>query len=141
MPEMLQYCGMTMRVSKRAHQACDPALGIVGRKMANAVHLENNRRNGSAHDGCEAGCLIFWKEAWLRRLVRPRHLTWRLHGMESIPNTFNVRTMLSNRALGSPQAPAKAIRPMVCQNTQIKFATQPLECVGHAPVRGGLRLG
>src|SRR6266446_1830755 len=68
MPEMLQYCGMTMRVGKRAHKTCDPALGIGGRKMASAVHLENNRCNGSAHDGCEAGCLIFWKEAWLRRL-------------------------------------------------------------------------
>ena len=68
MPEMLQYCGMKMRVSKRAHKTCDPALGIGGRKMADAVHLENIRCDGSAHDGCEAGCLIFWKEAWLKRV-------------------------------------------------------------------------
>src|SRR6516162_7359451 len=68
MPEMLEYCGMVMRVGKRAHKTCDPALGIGGRRMASTVHLENNRCNGSAHDGCEAGCLIFWKEAWLKRL-------------------------------------------------------------------------
>ena len=68
MPEMLQYCGTKMQVGKRAHKTCDPALGIGGRKMANTVHLENIRCNGSAHDGCEAGCLIFWKEAWLRRV-------------------------------------------------------------------------
>src|SRR5262245_34714963 len=68
MPEMLRYCGKTMRVGKRAHKTCDPALGIGGRKMESTVHLENIRCDGSAHDGCEAGCLIFWKEAWLRRV-------------------------------------------------------------------------
>jgi hypothetical protein len=26
------------------------------------------RCDGSAHGGCEAGCLIFWKEAWLKRV-------------------------------------------------------------------------
>src|SRR5215470_429840 len=68
MPEMLRYCGTTMRVGKRAHKTCDPALGIGGRKMESTVHLENIRCDGSAHDGCEAGCLIFWKEAWLKLL-------------------------------------------------------------------------
>src|SRR3954451_15909047 len=67
MPEMLKYCGARVKVGKRAHKTCDPALGIGGRKMANTVHLSNIRCNGAAHDGCEAGCLIFWKEAWLKR--------------------------------------------------------------------------
>jgi len=67
MPEMLRYCGARMMVGKRAHKTCDPAVGIGGLKMANTVHLSNIRCNGAAHDGCEAGCLIFWKEAWLRR--------------------------------------------------------------------------
>src|SRR5205085_11565865 len=68
MPEMLQYCGKLLRIGKRAHKTCDPALGIGGRKMSDTVHLENIRCSGSAHDGCEAGCLIFWKEAWLKPL-------------------------------------------------------------------------
>src|SRR5262245_52727452 len=68
MPEMLQFCGKTLRIGKRAHKTCDPAVGIGGRKMSDTVHLENIRCNGSAHDGCEAGCLIFWKQAWLRPL-------------------------------------------------------------------------
>src|SRR5215470_15687707 len=59
MPEMLGYCGTTMRAGRRSHKTCDPAIGIGGRKMANTVHLENVRCNGSAHDGCEAGCLVF----------------------------------------------------------------------------------
>ena len=35
--------------------------------MTDAVHLEGVRCDGSAHGGCQAGCLIFWKESWLRR--------------------------------------------------------------------------
>jgi hypothetical protein len=36
--------------------------------MDRAVHLDL-RCDGSAHDGCQAGCLLFWKEAWLRRVT------------------------------------------------------------------------
>ena len=68
MPEMLRYCGARMMVGKRAHKTCDPAIGIGGRKMANTVHLSNVRCNGADHDGCQAACLIFWKEAWLKRI-------------------------------------------------------------------------
>jgi hypothetical protein len=35
--------------------------------MDHAVHLEDVRCNGSSHGGCQAACLIFWKEAWLKR--------------------------------------------------------------------------
>ncbi len=80
MPEMLEYCGKTLRVGKRAHKTCDPAVGIGGRKMPNTVHLENIRCNGAAHDGCEAGCLIFWKDAWLEPLDRAAsRCTWSKH--------------------------------------------------------------
>jgi len=37
------------------------------RRMKDAVHLEGVRCDGTGHGGCEAGCLIFWKEAWLKR--------------------------------------------------------------------------
>jgi hypothetical protein len=33
--------------------------------MEDAVHLEELRCDGLAHGGCQAGCLLFWKEAWL----------------------------------------------------------------------------
>jgi hypothetical protein len=125
MPEMLQYCGMKMRVGKRAHKTCDPAVGIGGRKMANAVHLENNRCNGSAHDGCEAGCLIFWKEAWLRRLNgEPDPVPARNgEGLERIEHMEDVL----RSGVRSPAAKGETAPIYVCQNTQVKFATQPLE--------------
>jgi hypothetical protein len=31
------------------------------------VHLDGLRCDGSGHDGCQAGCLIYWKTAWLKR--------------------------------------------------------------------------
>jgi hypothetical protein len=70
MPEMLLYCGKRFRVFKRADKACDNIVGWSIRRMKNAVHLEVLRCDGAAHGGCEAGCLIFWKEAWLKRFAR-----------------------------------------------------------------------
>lgn len=69
MPEMLDYCGKRFRVSKRADKTCDPATAPWSiRRLTDSVHLEGLRCDGSLHGGCEAGCLIFWKEAWLKRV-------------------------------------------------------------------------
>src|SRR6188508_3609143 len=62
MPEMLQYCGKTFRIRSSAHKTCD-AVGSI-RRMEDAVHLDL-RCDGSGHDGCQAGCLLFWKTQWL----------------------------------------------------------------------------
>lgn len=67
MPEMLQFCGRRFRVYKRAHKSCDTVNRTGGVKMKNAVHLDGLRCLGEAHGGCQAGCLIFWKESWLKR--------------------------------------------------------------------------
>jgi hypothetical protein len=63
MPEMLEFCGKHFRVYKSAHKTCDP--DFRSRRIRNAVHLET-RCDGQAHGGCQAGCLLFWKEAWLK---------------------------------------------------------------------------
>jgi hypothetical protein len=67
MPEMLRYCGERLRVYKRADKTCDYIRGWSIRRMTDTVHLEGVRCDGAGHDGCQAGCLIFWKEAWLTR--------------------------------------------------------------------------
>src|SRR5262249_52779677 len=68
MPQMFQYCGQRFRVFKRAHKTCDTVNDYKGRHMEAAVHLEGIRCDGLAYGGCEAGCLIFWKEAWLKKV-------------------------------------------------------------------------
>lgn len=71
MPEMLAWCGQQLRVESRAHKLCDTIENTGARHMQNAVHLEGVRCDGSAHGGCEANCLVVWKEAWLKP-VEPR---------------------------------------------------------------------
>jgi hypothetical protein len=68
MPEMFQYCGKRFRVYKRAHKTCDTiALNwdSPGRSVSNGIHLDL-RCDGKAYGGCQAACLIFWKEQWLK---------------------------------------------------------------------------
>lgn len=68
MPQMLEYCGQRFQVFKRAHKTCDTVSGeYVNRRVPDGIHL-GHRCNGSGHGGCQAECLIFWKEAWLKPL-------------------------------------------------------------------------
>jgi hypothetical protein len=68
MPEMVQYCGKQFRVYKVAHKTCDNIQPWNMRTVKNAVHLTNVRCDGQSHGSCDAGCLIFWNEAWLKRV-------------------------------------------------------------------------
>lgn len=68
MPEMLRYCGRRFQVYKRADKTCDTIDKTGARRLHDTVHLTGLRCDGSAHGGCEASCLIFWKETWLKRV-------------------------------------------------------------------------
>jgi len=68
MPEMLEFCGRRFRVAARAEKSCDTVLEGAGRRVYDTVHLEGVRCDGSAHGGCQARCLIWWREAWLKRV-------------------------------------------------------------------------
>ena len=59
MPEMFQHCGKKFQVGARAHKTCDPVNGLQSRRLPDSVHLEGLRCDGSAHAGCQAGCLLF----------------------------------------------------------------------------------
>jgi hypothetical protein len=66
MPEMRKFCGRRLQVRSRADRTVVEKLSL--RRMSHAVHLEGARCDGAAHDACCRGCLVFWKEAWLRRV-------------------------------------------------------------------------
>jgi hypothetical protein len=63
MQEMLASCGRRFTVDNRADTTCFFASLL---DMDATVHLTAVRCDGSAHGGCQANCLIFWKEEWLR---------------------------------------------------------------------------
>ena len=68
MPEMVRCCGKRFRVYKSAHKACDTIDWGMQRRIEHVVHLEGVRCDGASHGGCDAGCLVYWKEAWLKRV-------------------------------------------------------------------------
>jgi hypothetical protein len=68
MPEMLQFCGQRVPVYRRAIKLCDTKNLTGMHRMEGSVHLEGLRCDGLAHGGCQAGCLLYWKEDWLRRI-------------------------------------------------------------------------
>jgi hypothetical protein len=118
MPEMLQYCGHRFRVFKRADKTCDNIQAWSIRRMKDSVHLENVRCDGAAHGGCQAGCLIFWNEAWLKRfeknLVSPNRLDRRTTA-STIGGLCTVERVLSASQVRMPaQEPTYS-----CQATEV----------------------
>ena len=86
--------------------------------MRDAVHLEVSRCDGSDHGGCEAGCTLFWKTAWLS-LTPPTELTTEPIGPEH---------PLRQRLLASTcRTEVDGSEPVYrCQATELLRATEPL---------------
>jgi hypothetical protein len=127
MPEMLAYCGMKLRVDKRAHKTCDTVNDYKGRRMMNAVHLEDVRCNGEMHGGCEAGCLTFWKLDWL--LPADDSQVGRTgETLASQPAVHCTEQDVLRAASASTAAEpgVEAKLRYFCQATQIPSATTPL---------------
>jgi hypothetical protein len=75
MPQMFKYCGRRFQVYKRAHKTCDTVTGTGGRRLPSGIHLDL-RCDGQAYGGCQAACLIFWKEAWLKPVAAEGVAVW-----------------------------------------------------------------
>jgi hypothetical protein len=112
-PEMFAFCGRRMQVSKVAHKTCDNIHKTRGRRMENAVHLEGGRCDGAAHGGCQADCVFFWKESWLRREA---DAPARVAATGCSEHTVYLRT----RAAGEEQSDDPT---WVCQTTALYEAT------------------
>lgn len=64
-PEMLKHCGGKFRIDHRLEKVFLDSHYYVAR-MKNTVILEGLRCDGQAHQGCQMGCPLLWKEAWLK---------------------------------------------------------------------------
>ncbi len=67
MPEMTAECGRLHRVATRAERVCVFPPQVPFRRLEHAVVLDGLRCDGSAHGGCGLGCMLLWREAWLRK--------------------------------------------------------------------------
>jgi hypothetical protein len=71
MPEMLPFCGKRFRIAKRVVKTCASSKSMSTMrvfKSDDVVTLGGQRCSGIDHDGCQKSCMIFWREAWLRRV-------------------------------------------------------------------------
>lgn len=124
MPEMFAFCGKRFQVGKRAHKTCDPMNGLQIRRLPNSVHLEGLRCDGSAHAGCQAGCLYFWKESWLQPVDGP-DTPAPTSSTKFAPGGCTEDDVL--RGTIAPEQPAGAEGPIYCcQATQVAVATTPI---------------
>jgi hypothetical protein len=126
MPEMLQFCGRRFRVYKSAHKTCDTIQSFSIRRMDNAVHLEGLRCDGQGHGGCEASCLLFWKEAWLTRVSSTTEETQVNQVLPVVAGTLSESEpwRVLERVAQQPQpAGGKPGQYYRCQATELRNAT------------------
>lgn len=126
MPEMLEFCGREYSVYRRADKVCDTINASGGlRRMRDTVHLAGVRCAGSSHGGCQASCLLHWKEAWLE----PIGLATRRRGGRTISRpgavvpSATVETLQSatTKPLGED-----GVTRYSCQATEIVDASEPM---------------
>ena len=114
MPEMLEWCGKVFRVERRAEKTCvdvePPDYPNRYFAASDVVFLERLRCSGESHDGCNRGCKIFWKEAWLQAVDSRVEAK-----VPSITELANLRGLLKT----------KSGDRYFCQSTELRRATEP----------------
>jgi hypothetical protein len=123
MPEMLPFCGQRFRIYRRAHKTCDTIDWSGLRGLDGTVHLDMLRCDGAAHGGCQAGCLLFWKEAWLRRAAETAIPGDNGHDAGTSPAADAGRENWLREQSASLSGTSPRYR---CQATELLNATYPL---------------
>jgi hypothetical protein len=133
MPEMLQYCGKRFRVFKSAHKTCDTIKTYHNRRMKNAVHLEGLRCDGGAHGGCQAGCLLFWKDSWLKPVSgsevtddRKDTAAETHHAVTGNDAHCDIQALVDATRIQPPEE-KDTVERYRCQATEMLQATTPLQ--------------
>ena len=135
MPEMLQYCGKRFRVSKRADKTCDNIGPWSLRRMQRAVHLTDLRCDGQAHGGCQAGCLLFWKEAWLARVASDEPLRASVASTAGHGVRCTTAGLLRATSKGAESAASTDSDIFVCQTTKTGEFWSPGHILSHVESR------
>jgi hypothetical protein len=117
MEEMLAYCGRRFTVAARTEKICDTIQFTRSLRLHDAVLLEDLRCDGSGHDGCQAECRLYWKEAWLRRPGEERRA-------ESPADEGSARAAVLERLRRNVKDPGAKGGPGTCYRCQ---ATETLK--------------
>jgi hypothetical protein len=120
MPEMARHCGRRFQVFKVAHKTCDTIRSFAGRRLEGTVHLTGLRCDGGGHGGCQAACLLFWKEAWLRRVDGPEA------AVAEAPAAAPRQSLAKLARWSRCDHPGDVEERYRCQATELPRATKPL---------------
>ena len=130
MPEMVGYCGRRFSVDRRTEKVCDTIKDLNSRRIADGVYLEDLRCDGSGHDGCQAECRLYWKEAWLKR-VAPSDPGPAAGGDDADHEARRALLELVTRGTRA-QTPEGDVRYR-CQATELLAASEPLSLTDPRP--------
>ena len=118
MPEMIPYCGKQFKVLLRVEKTCvncifsNDKLKTMMKEFTynDVVFLEDLRCTGIDHGYCQRGCMIFWKQAWLKKVNDKM-------GDTSInpDGDLKLRERLKNK---------KSEKKYFCQSTELSSATK-----------------
>lgn len=123
MPEMASFCGKRYRVSRRAEKVCTRS---GARRLQGTVHLEDLRCDGSDHLNCQARCLLFWKEAWVRPVKDTgAHLVILRTQSGNSPSNVGIENGSLQESIGQSRG-ARSDKPLSCQATEIQSAGCPV---------------
>ena len=124
MEEMLPFCGGSHTVQKSAHKTCDSLVQTRIRRLDDAAHLLGLRCDGSAHGGCQTGCLLYWKTAWLERVVTSSDAPAPRQSSDESPASVGLKHKLRQARQLHERDPDCGT--FSCQATEIPFATAEL---------------
>jgi hypothetical protein len=130
MPQMFQYCGQRLKVYKRAHKTCDTVFPVRGRRVSDSVHLDL-RCDGAAYGGCQAACLIFWKDAWLKPISEAERPLGQSSRSDRVQNDQSIQTAACSEKDVWAGTQTKDLNGSnepryICQATQLPYYTTRL---------------
>jgi hypothetical protein len=153
MPEMLAFAGQEMTVDAVVNRTCD-TINDTGttRGMSGTVHLSGSRCDGSAHGGCQARCLLYWREEWLTTDDRQEEAA----AVEAVPEVLEAATrtdapgdddptyrcqateVLEASCFASPYQPQYWIHDIRSGNARLTDALMDVSVVGFNKVQSKL---
>lgn len=130
MPEMARYCGQKARIFRCVDKVYDYGRTKTLRRLKDSYLLVGLRCDGSAHGGCQAGCYIIWKGAWLRPVPdrsRPQHMREEVQGSRPTATDATERVIRADTMRTPSKGSGRGSEQYVCQYTQLAAASTPMK--------------
>jgi lipopolysaccharide/colanic/teichoic acid biosynthesis glycosyltransferase len=117
LPEMADSVGRTFRVELRADATCVHPPRSPFPRLEGTVTLAGRVCDGRFHGGCQLGCALFWREAWLQPVTGPSDAP-EPTADPGVPPDARLLDRLELHPDGDPER-------WTCQATELPGATRP----------------